>query len=180
VIIKIPEIVREGEVHFSMQYYSIAAKGVVTISRVLDIVRDLSFDVRLSLPHVLSFTASAGCAHGSRTVCGALTVQDGAKLAVDEQRNRMTSISVLRQVTNASRPLLADEPMGLAYLTRVLLLLPCVSKAIAHAAVHDWKEAQNLVAKQRRKIDHSFAKNAPLTRQYFDPHFAQLGSHTDV
>jgi hypothetical protein len=39
-------------------------------------------------------------------------------------------------------------------------------QAIASAAVHDWEEAQTLVAKQRRRIDHSIARNAPLTRQY--------------
>jgi hypothetical protein len=49
VIIKIPESVRGGEVHFGLQYYSIAAKSTVTLSRTLDIVRDVSFDVRFLL-----------------------------------------------------------------------------------------------------------------------------------
>ena len=43
-------------------------------------------------------------------------------------------------------------------------------QAIASAAVHDWEEAQTLVAKQRRRIDHSIARNAPLTRQYANHH----------
>jgi hypothetical protein len=46
VIIKIPESVRGGEVHFGLQYYSIVAKSMVSLSRTLDVVRDVSFDVR--------------------------------------------------------------------------------------------------------------------------------------
>ncbi len=44
-----------------------------------------------------------------------------------------------------------------------------LQQAIASMAVHDWEEAQTLVAKQRQQINHSIARNAPLTQQYTNP-----------